>query len=128
MKNLRVTVDGKVYEVLVEILDEPQTHEPRRAAWSAPVSSADLASPSPAAKPTPHAGTKPGKAPSPLAGKVVSVGVRAGQQVVSNQPLLTLEAMKMNTYVFAPQAGTVATILVHPGDALEEGQGLVCLA
>jgi len=33
--------------------------------------------------------------------------------------------MKMNTYIFAPTAGTVESILVQPGDAVEEGQALV---
>jgi len=127
VKKLRVTVDGKVYEVLVEILDEPQTHEPRRAAWATTVSPARI-TPSPPAGSAAHAAAKPGEVPSPLAGKVVSIDVRPGQQVGANQQLLTLEAMKMNTYVFSPHAGTVATILVYPGDAVEEGQGLVCLA
>jgi biotin carboxyl carrier protein len=66
-----------------------------------------------------------GEVPSPLAGKVVAVDVKVGQTVEANAQLLTLEAMKMNTYVFAPAAGTVEAILVQPGDAVEEGQGLV---
>ena len=66
-----------------------------------------------------------GDVPSPLAGKVVSIDVKLGQQVEANAQLLTLEAMKMNTYVFAPAAGTVKEILVHPGDAVEEGRVLV---
>jgi len=36
--------------------------------------------------------------------------------------------MKMNTYVFAPHAGKVEEILVRPGDAVEEGHGLVRLS
>jgi biotin carboxyl carrier protein len=36
--------------------------------------------------------------------------------------------MKMNTYVFAPAAGTVKEILVTPGDAVAEGQVLVKLS
>jgi len=123
MKKLRVTVDGKPYEVLVEILDEPAAHEPRQAAWSAPVVS------SPVSLPTAAAPTKapPGVVPSPLAGKIVSIEVTQGQHVEANQQLLTLEAMKMNTYVFAPHAGTVESVLVKPGDAVEEGHGLVRL-
>ena len=124
MKKLRVTVDGKAYDVLVEILDEPQSHEPRRVAWSTPIASAHVDAPE-------HRGAPAGAAeavPSPLAGKVVSIEVQPGQHVEANQQLLTLEAMKMNTYVFAPQAGTVESILVKPGDAVEEGHGLVRLS
>lgn len=124
MKKLRVTVDGKTYDVLVEILDEPAPHEPRQAAWSAPVTSAHVTSPAAGGGPEKAA---PGVVPSPLAGKVVSIEVQPGHHVEAKQQLLTLEAMKMNTYVFAPHAGTVEAILVKPGDAVEEGHGLVRL-
>lgn len=124
MKKLRVTVDGKAYDVLVEVLDEPATHEPRQTAWSAPVASSPVSLPAATVAPS-HA--DPGVVPSPLAGKVVSIEVQPGQHVEANQQLLTLEAMKMNTYVFAPQAGKVESILVKPGDAVEEGHGLVRL-
>jgi len=124
MKKLRVTVDGKAYDVVVEVLDEPVQHEPRRVAWSAPVASAHVDAPGLHGK-TPAAS---GAVPSPLAGKVVSIEVQPGQQVETNQQLLTLEAMKMNTYVFAPHAGTVEEIMVAPGDAVEEGHGLVRLS
>jgi biotin carboxyl carrier protein len=123
MKKLRVTVDGKVYDVLVEMLDEPEPHEPRQTAWSAPVAAVPVALPAA----TSAANSAPGVVPSPLAGKVVSIEVQPGQQVETNQQLLTLEAMKMNTYVFAPHAGKVQSILVKPGDAVEEGHGLIRL-
>jgi biotin carboxyl carrier protein len=124
MKKLRVTVDGKAYDVLVEILDEDEPQEPRRVAWSAPVASAHVDAPKHRGAPADAAGA----VPSPLAGKVVSIEVQTGQHVEANQQLLTLEAMKMNTYVFAPHAGTVEIILVKPGDAVEEGHGLVRLS
>jgi len=124
MKKLRVTVDGKSYDVLVEVLDEPAPHEPRQAAWSAPVASVHVDSPSAGGSSEKAA---PGVVPSPLAGKVVSIEVQPGQHVEAKQQLLTLEAMKMNTYVFAPHAGTIEAILVKPGDAVEEGHGLIRL-
>lgn len=132
MKKLRVTVDGKAYDVLVEILDKGHESptEKRRSAWATPSSTTPVAStsvsapPSGAAAPA-AAAAAPGEVPSPLAGKVVSLDVQPGQKVEANEQLITLEAMKMNTYVFAPAAGTVEAILVKPGDAVEEGQGLV---
>jgi biotin carboxyl carrier protein len=129
MKKLRVTVDGKAYEVLVEILDEGA---PATQARSAPVQPAHVASASvnvPASsKPNAQAASAPGDVASPLAGKVVSIDVQPGQAVEANAQLLTLEAMKMNTYIFAQTAGTVKEILVQSGDAVEEGQVLVKMA
>ncbi len=132
MKKLRVTVDGKAYEVTVEILDKGHESpaEKRRSAWvtpsTTPVGSAAVSAPSSSAATT--AAAAPGEVPSPLAGKVVSIDVERGQKVEANEQLVTLEAMKMNTYVFAPANGTVEAILVKPGDAVEEGQGLVKLS
>jgi biotin carboxyl carrier protein len=69
-----------------------------------------------------------GAVPSPLAGKVVSVDVKIGQVVAEGVQLLTLEAMKMNTFVYAPKGGTVAAVHVNPGDAVEEGAALLTLS
>jgi biotin carboxyl carrier protein len=65
---------------------------------------------------------------SPLAGRVVSVDCQIGQKVASGAQLVTVEAMKMNTFVYAQVDGTVATIVVNPGDAVDEGQVLVTLS
>lgn len=126
MKKLRVTVDGQAYDVLVEILDEGSAPAPSRpATHPAHVESAHVATPATSARASAGSATGPGDVTSPLAGKVVSLDVQAGQKVEANAQLLTLEAMKMNTYVFAPAAGTVKEILVAAGDAVEEGQVLV---
>jgi biotin carboxyl carrier protein len=122
MKKLRVTVDGKIYDVLVEILDEGGAPVP---AHPAPVASAHVSAPAASAPARSGRPAAAGDVPSPLAGKVVSIDVKPGQQVEANAQLLTLEAMKMNTYVFAPGAGTVNEIFVAPGDAVEEGQVLL---
>ncbi|MEX1009827.1 MAG: biotin/lipoyl-containing protein [Chthoniobacterales bacterium] len=126
MKKLRVTVDGQTYDVLVEILDEGAASTPGRSAGHpAHVESAHVSAP-PVSAGTHHDGpAASGDVPSPLAGKVVSIDVKPGQHVQANAQLLTLEAMKMNTYIFAPAAGTVKEILVAPGDAVEEGRVLV---
>jgi biotin carboxyl carrier protein len=125
MKKLRVTVDGKAYDVLVEILDEGGTPAPARPAGQpAHVESAHVSAP-PVTASAGGGHTTPGDVPSPLAGKVVSIDVQPGQTIEAGAQLLTLEAMKMNTYVFAPTVGTVKEILVAPGDAVAEGQVLV---
>ncbi len=123
MKKLRVTVEGKVYDVLVEVLDEGTPAAAPRAAApvAAPAIVASVAAPAaaPAAAPRGPAGS--GDIASPLAGKVVSLDVKVGQTVAEGAQVATIEAMKMNTYIFAPKAGTVAAILVNPGDGVEEG-------
>ena len=81
---------------------------------------------SPAAPAATPAGT--GDVTSPLAGKVASIDVQAGQEVAQGQQVLTLEAMKMNTYIYAPKAGRIAAVHVHPGDAVDEGARLMSIA
>ena len=50
---------------------------------------------------------------------------QAGQTLQKDDVLLVLEAMKMETSVTAPVAGTVAAIKVKPGDSVQSGQVLV---
>ena len=68
-----------------------------------------------------------GKIRSIMPGKVVRVLVEAGEQVRHGQPLLVLEAMKMENEVQAPVAGRVARILVEPGSAVEAGAELAVI-
>ncbi|MFP4165992.1 MAG: biotin/lipoyl-containing protein [Opitutales bacterium] len=129
MKRLRINVEGKSYDVEVELLDEGTAEG--AAAPVAPARSKRRTGPSqppppPAQKPAPSAGVaEDGAVGSPLAAVVVSVDVAEGDKVEEGQKLVTLEAMKMNTIVSAPAAGTVASILVKPGDGVEEGQPLI---
>lgn len=135
MKKLRVTVEGKVYEVLVEILDDagspaPSVPAPISAAPAGPAQLATSISAPPTSAPAPTAAGPAGDGdiPSPLAGKVVSIDVKPGQAVAEGAQVATVEAMKMNTYIYAPRAGTIAAILVNPGDGVEEGSVLLRLA
>jgi biotin carboxyl carrier protein len=125
MKQLRVTVQGKVYEVTVETIGEgPQS----AAANQVPLSVAPASAGHAATDSAPLAGTgtgAPGEVTSPLAGKIVSVQFAPGQAVKQGEQVVVLEAMKMNTYVYATQDGTVAEILVNVGDAVAEGQVLL---
>ena len=64
---------------------------------------------------------------APMPGLVVSVVVAPGEQVAAGQKLVTLEAMKMESTVYAETAGTVAELLVHRGTQVETGDLLVRL-
>ncbi len=68
-----------------------------------------------------------GTCQAPMPGKVIAVRVEAGQVVEANQPLVVLEAMKMEHTLEAPTAGTVVEVLVQPGDVVQGGQDLVIL-
>ncbi len=62
---------------------------------------------------------------APMPGLVVGVLVGAGEEVAAGQKLLALEAMKMETTLYAEQAGTVAEVLVEPGAQVEAGDLLL---
>ncbi|MBK9989444.1 MAG: acetyl-CoA carboxylase biotin carboxyl carrier protein subunit [Verrucomicrobia bacterium] len=118
MKKLRVTVEGKAYEVLVEILDEgTQTAAPM------PVAQTSVATVvAPVSAPTTAKGPAgAGDVISPLAGKLVSIDIKLGDVVTEGAQVATIEAMKMNTYIYAPKAGKVTAINITPGDGVEEG-------
>ncbi len=55
----------------------------------------------------------------PMVGKIVSVEVKPGDSVGENDPIVILEAMKMEMPVPSPVSGTVKEILVNPGDEVE---------
>ena len=70
-----------------------------------------------------HAG--PHEVRAPIPGRVVSVAVAEGDEVKAGQPLLVLEAMKMENQLCAEGAGKVERVLVSPGATVEGGQVLV---
>ena len=126
IKKLRVTVDGRPYDVTVEVPEDleaapPVAHPAPPVVPAPPPASAPPLATAPASAAT-KAATGPGDVPSPLAGRVISIAATAGQIVKENDHLLTLEAMKMNTFVFAPRAGTVLEIKVAVGDTVSENQ------
>ena len=116
---LKVTVDGTVYDVDVEVEEE-----------KAPSLGAVLVGSMSAHGVTPTATAKsPASASNALtanlAGTVVKVLVEAGQEVKTGDTLIVLEAMKMETEVTAPKDGTIGAVDVAVGDAVQGGQVLI---
>lgn len=126
IKRMRITVEGKPYDVTVELLDDAPG---RPISVPAPPLRAEAVSvPVMAARATGPAAPKPaGAVASPLSGMVVSVDVTVGQVVKPGDLLVTLEAMKMKTPVRAPTGGTVQSIEAKAGVAAEEGSVLLVL-
>ncbi|BCD99205.1 sodium-extruding oxaloacetate decarboxylase subunit alpha [Marinagarivorans cellulosilyticus] len=65
---------------------------------------------------------------APLAGNIVRVLVTPGQQVQEGQPVVILEAMKMETEVSAPAAGVVGEVSVREGNVVTVGDTLITIA
>lgn len=63
-----------------------------------------------------------------LAGNIFKVHVTPGESVARGDPLLVVEAMKMETVVSAPRAGTISEVFVAEGDAVTVGDPLVAIA
>jgi biotin carboxyl carrier protein len=66
-----------------------------------------------------------GRLKAPIPGQIARVAVAAGQTVASGDPLLVLEAMKMENEICSPCAGRVAAVHVAPGQNVALGQLLV---
>ena len=112
MKHLRITIEGKTYDVTVELANKTAASTEMQAA--AVVAAASVSAPA-----------APGVIPSPLGGNVIAVNVKVGDTVKAGDQVAVLEAMKMNTYINAPAAGKVAEISVKVGEAIQEGQAIM---
>lgn len=122
MKSYTITVNGNVYDVTVE---ENGAATPAAAA-AAPRKAAP-APKAPAAAPK-AAGVAGGiKVEAGAAGKVFKVEASVGQKVSRGDTVIILEAMKMEIPVVAPEDGTVASIDVAVGDAVEAGAVMATL-
>ncbi|MEE0612889.1 MAG: acetyl-CoA carboxylase biotin carboxyl carrier protein subunit, partial [Collinsella stercoris] len=65
---------------------------------------------------------------APMPGTILDIHVKVGDTVAANQPVMVLEAMKMENEVVAEQAGTIASINVEKGTMVNPGDTLFTLA
>ena len=120
---LQITIDGKAYEVDVEVLEEDEDVELAGYALH-------RAAPGTAIGAHAHSygglWDADGKAcHSPLMGLVIKVNAKPGQTIAADELLMVLEAMKMETNVTAPRAGTVKSVRVAQGDSVKMNQLLI---
>ncbi len=115
---LQITIDGKAYEVEVEVVEDEEAPAPNHTPHPTHT----------AARPNSYGGVwdSNGKVcRSPVTGLVIKVNAQPGQSVKEHELLLVLEAMKMETNVTAPHAGIVKKIHVASGDSVKTNQILV---
>lgn len=122
MKNYTITVNGNVYDVVVE----EGTGSGAAPAAAAPKAT-PKAAPKAAAPKAASAGAGNIRVEAGAAGKVFKIEASVGQAVKKGDAVVIIEAMKMEIPVVAPQDGTVASIDVAVGDSVEAGALLATL-
>ncbi len=122
MKSYTITVNGNVYDVTVE-------ENVGGAVAAAPARKAAAPVAPKAAPAAPKAAGAAGgiKVTTGAAGKVFKIEASVGQKVAKGDAVIIIEAMKMEIPVVAPEDGTVASIDVAVGDAVEAGGVLATL-
>ena len=137
LRKFKISVDGTQY--LVEMAEDGAPTPTPADAAPAPVTAP---APAPAAAPAPAPAPAPEPAPAPAApaaagsfaqtapmpGTILDIHVKVGDVVTANQPVMVLEAMKMENEVVAEQAGTIASINVEKGAMVNPGDTLFTLA
>jgi methylmalonyl-CoA carboxyltransferase small subunit len=123
---LQIGIDGKTYEVEVEVIeDDAVARQPHYGPYT-PLPATVQSVPVPSAKAQPEVAesnvNESKVCRSPVAGLVIKVSVQPGEEIKPNQLIMVLEAMKMETNVTAPVAGKVKTVRVQAGDAVKTNQ------
>jgi len=123
MQNYTITVNGNVYEVVVE--EDASMSDP--VAAKAPAAPKAPVAPKAAAPAAPAGGAGSIKIEAGAAGKVFKLEKKVGDAVKKGDAVVIIEAMKMEIPVVAPQDGTVASVDVAVGDAVEAGAVLATM-
>ena len=114
-ESYRVSVNGTEYDVVVA----PGTGE---------IGQIKQTSPAPAATAVQPVAVAEGIAiKAPLAGNVIEMLVSVGQHVNDGDPVMIIEAMKMETEIRSNTSGKVQSILVHKGDAIQSDQTIMTI-
>ena len=132
LRKFKISIDGTQYLVEMEEIGAPATPAPVVAAPApAPAPAAPAPAPAAAPAPAPAPAAPAAEAPAgshvqtaPMPGKIVDTHVNVGDTVEVNQPVMVLEAMKMESEIVAEVAGVVTSINVQKGDMVNPGDTL----
>ena len=117
----KVEVNGKSFSISIDNI---------RKGTKAPAaprhSSKKAAAPAPAAKPA-VAAAGSGALTAPIPGSIMELFVKEGDTVKAGQPVLKMEAMKMENEIKAATDGNVTAISVSAGDSVVQGQELMVI-
>lgn len=129
LRKFKISIDGKEYLVeMEEIGGAPVPATP--VAQEAPVAlQASEPTPEPVATPQPAAPVAAGSdaMTAPMPGTILRILVNPGESVTENQPLMILEAMKMENEVVANRSGVISAIHVTQGQMVNPGDALVTI-
>jgi biotin carboxyl carrier protein len=137
MKKLRLTMNGKIYEMTVEVLEDDEQYvtggnlpSSRAVAAATPrgrqsAAAASATAPRPVAAAGAPNSVDPNSILAPIAGTVQKIFVQANAHVEEKTPVIMLDAMKMDTYIHAPRSGMVSEVCVAPGDVVQVGAVLL---
>lgn len=133
LRKFKISIDGTQYLVEMEEIGAPQpTAADALAAPAAPAPAPAAPAPAPEpAAPAPAAAATPAGAheqAAPMPGKIIDILVNTGDAVEVNQPVMILEAMKMESQIVAEQAGTIASVNVEKGAMVNPGDPLFSIA
>lgn len=117
MSKYRITVDGKTYEMDVELIGANGAAVQPVAKAAAPVVSAPAA-PAQAAKP---AAASTGAVTAPMPGTILKVLKASGDAVKAGDVVLILEAMKMENEISAPADGVIGSLSLTEGSTVAGG-------
>ncbi|EOL41409.1 acetyl-CoA carboxylase biotin carboxyl carrier protein subunit [Enterococcus phoeniculicola] len=128
LRKFKISIDGKEYLVEMEEIGGV----PQPAASIPPAAPAPTQETTPAPveiTPAPVETTQAGAdaMPSPMPGTILKILVNVGDSVQENQPLMILEAMKMENEIVAGKAGTISGIHVTQGDMVNPGDSLITI-
>lgn len=126
MKKMMITVNGKRYEVDVEIVQDDEAVNPVPTFRPPPRTMDSYVTPVTTPLPgKPKTSGDKKSLTSPINGVVLEIPVKEGQSVKENDILFIVEAMKMKTNISSPQTGKIKTIKVKPNEAIEAGRVLL---
>lgn len=126
LRKFKISIDGTQYLVEMEEVGAPVP------------TPADLAAPAPAPAAAPEPEVAPAAATpapagahvqgAPMPGTILDIHLNVGDPVKANQPVMVLEAMKMESEIVAEVDGVIASIGVSKGDMVNPGDELFSIA